>query len=114
MGEQLLEKVPSLKEETPELIKNSKDNATLYLADTTSFLASFPVALVMLKMLDVSLDIVESVIMKSGGSDQNFLPSYVKKIHIMANDLRLEGSKGQAQINPSRLRMHLSWAPSWK
>jgi len=91
--EQLLEKVPSLKEETPELIKNSKDSATLYLADTTSFLASFSVALVMLKVFDASLDIVESAIMKSGGSDQNFLPSYVKKIHIMANDLRLEGSK---------------------
>merc|ERR1719153_2108258 len=66
--EQLVEKVPSLKEETPELIKNSKDSATVYLNDTSSFLASFSVALVLLKMFDASLD-------------------------IMANDLRFEGSK---------------------
>merc|ERR1711936_791752 len=46
--EQLVEKVPSLKDETPELIKNSKDSATVYLSDTTSFLASFSVALVLL------------------------------------------------------------------
>jgi len=91
--EQLVEKVPSLKEETPELIKNSKDSATVYLNDTTSFLASFSVALVLLKMFDASLDIVESAIVKTGGSDKDFLPSYVKKIHIMANDLRFEGSK---------------------
>merc|ERR1719315_898177 len=69
-----------------QLVENSKDSATVYLNDTTSFLASFSVALVLLKMFDASLDIVESAIVKTGGSDKDFLPSYVKKIHIMAND----------------------------
>merc|ERR1712179_108920 len=53
--EQFVEKVPSLKEETPELIKNSKDSATVYLNDTSTFLASFSVALVLLKMFTLVL-----------------------------------------------------------
>merc|ERR1712098_237644 len=90
--DQLLEKVPALKEETPELIKNTKDTATTYIYDTSSFVASFSIVLVMLKMFDAGLDIVENAL-KTVSSDEDSLGSYVKKIHSMANDLRLEGSK---------------------
>merc|ERR1712042_415881 len=90
--DQLLEKVPALKEETPELIKNTKETASTCIHDTSSFVASFSVVLVMLKMLDAGLDVVETAL-KTVSSDEDSLGTYVKKIHGMANDLRLEGSK---------------------
>merc|ERR1711872_1034933 len=90
--DQLLEKVPALKEETPELIKNSKETATTYIHDSSSFAASFSVVLVMLKMFDAGLGVVETAL-KTVSSDEDSLSTYVKKIHGMANDLRLEGGK---------------------
>ena len=42
-------------------------------------------------MLDSGLEAVESAITRNIGSDMIF--SHVKKIHIMANNLRFEGSK---------------------
>ena len=65
----------------------------MYLNDTVGFLASFSVALVMLKMFDASLEMVESAITSNSGSEEDLISSYVKKIHIMTNNLRFEGSK---------------------
>jgi len=91
--EQLLEKVPSLKEATPELVKNTKETATIYLNDTTSFIASFSLAQVALKILDTGLEVVEQALKMTGGSEENLVTSGVKKIHSMANMIRIEGNK---------------------
>jgi len=89
--EKLVDKVPVLKEETPLLLDNSKVNARAYLKDTSSFVASFSVAQVYLKIIDASFEAVKSQLDLS--TEKSFIASYLLKFHEMANDLRVEGNR---------------------
>ena len=107
--EKLVDKVPVLKEETPLFLDNSKVKvllwlctqlslilviqvtASAYLKDTSSFVASFSVAQVYLKIIDASFEAVKSQLDLS--TEKNFIASYLLKFHEMANDLRVEGNR---------------------
>jgi len=89
--EKLVDKVPVLKEETPLLLDNSKVTASAYLKDTSSFVASFSVAQVYLKIIDSSFEAAKSRLDLS--TEKNFMASYLLKFHEMANDLRVEGNR---------------------
>eukprot|EP00090_Calanus_glacialis_P025991 TRINITY_DN40749_c0_g1_i1.p1 TRINITY_DN40749_c0_g1~~TRINITY_DN40749_c0_g1_i1.p1 ORF type:complete len:272 (-),score=99.33 TRINITY_DN40749_c0_g1_i1:37-852(-) len=91
--DQLVEKLPALKEATPELIKNTKETLTTYFNSATSFLASFSLAQVALKIVDMGLEVVEQVITMAGGSEENIITNGIKTIHTTANTIRIEGNK---------------------
>merc|ERR1712162_5320 len=91
--DQLVEKVPALKEATPELVKNTKATLATYFTSATSFLASFSLAQVALKVVDTGLEVVEQVIAMTGGSEENIIASGIKTIHTTANTIRIEGNK---------------------
>ena len=91
--DQLVEKLPALKDATPEFIKNTKETATTYFNDATSFIAIFSLALVALKIVDTGLEVVEQVIMMVGGSEEGLVTSGIKMIHTTANTIRIEGNK---------------------
>merc|ERR1719318_247724 len=91
--DQLTEKVPSLKEETPELIANSKETATSY----------FTLAQVALKVLDSGLDVVEGVVLLTGASEEGTTWSSIKKIHTIANTVRIDGNKMAGTIKARKI-----------
>jgi len=92
--DQLTEKVPVLKEETPELIANSKETATSYLTLATNYMASFSVVQVALKIVDSGLDVLEGAVSLTGVvSDEGTAWSSIKKIHTVANTVRINGNK---------------------
>merc|ERR1719318_195091 len=91
--EQLTEKVPALKEKTPELIANSKETATSYFTLATNYMASFSLAQVALKIVDSGLDVVEGAVLLTGASEEGTTLSSIKKIHAIANTVRIDGNK---------------------
>jgi len=92
--DQLTEKVPALKEETPELIANSKESATSYFTLATNYMASFSVAQVALKIVDSGLDVLEGAVSLTGVvSEEGTAWSSIKKIHTIANTVRINGNK---------------------
>eukprot|EP00092_Neocalanus_flemingeri_P026526 GFUD01028749.1.p1 GENE.GFUD01028749.1~~GFUD01028749.1.p1 ORF type:complete len:291 (-),score=59.20 GFUD01028749.1:111-983(-) len=90
--DQLTEKVPALREATPELIANSKETATSYAIFATNYVASFSLAQVWLKVVDWELDILEGAIKLTGGSEEGISLSSIKKIHTTANTIRIKGN----------------------
>merc|ERR1712119_70489 len=84
--DQLTDKVPALKDATPELIETTKVTATGYLA-------SFSLAQVALKMVDSGLDVVEQALNIIGIKDENLISSGVKTLHTTANTIRISGNK---------------------
>merc|ERR1719318_879915 len=96
--DQLVEKVPALKEATPELVKNTKATLATYFTSATSFLASFSLAQVALKVVDTGLEVVEQLIAMTGGSEENIITSGIKTIHTTAiNDPQGGGGR---QLGP--------------
>merc|ERR1719318_1576887 len=101
--EQLTEKVPALKEETPELIANSKEAATSYFTLATTYMASFSPAQVALKVLDSGLDVVEGAVLLTGASEEGTTWSSIKKIHAIANTVRIDGNKMAGTIKARKI-----------
>merc|ERR1719186_1947805 len=91
--EQLTDKVPALKDATPQLIETTKVTATGYLTSVTDYLASFSLAQVALKIVDNGLDVVEQALALVGSSDESLVSSGIKKIHTTANTIRISGNK---------------------
>eukprot|EP00092_Neocalanus_flemingeri_P091509 GFUD01116026.1.p1 GENE.GFUD01116026.1~~GFUD01116026.1.p1 ORF type:complete len:218 (+),score=47.04 GFUD01116026.1:32-685(+) len=88
--DQLINKVPALKEGTPELIAHSKETATTYATSAAVYVASFSLAHVFLKIVDLELDIVEGAIKLTGCTTTL---SILEKIHTTANTIRISGKK---------------------
>merc|ERR1712183_62400 len=91
--DQLTEKVPALKDATPELIETTKVTATGYFNAATDYVASFSMAQVALKMIDSGLDVVEQAFNIIGIKDENLISSGVKTLHTTANTIRISGNK---------------------
>merc|ERR1712156_7297 len=91
--DQLLDKVPALKEATPKLIEDTKEMTMSYINDTSNFIASFSLAQVALKILDSGLDGFENTFKLFGGSEDNQVAASIETIHIKANLLRINGNK---------------------
>jgi hypothetical protein len=97
--DQLTEKVPALKGETPELMKNSKETITSYFSLATSF----SYAQVALKIIDSGLDIVEDVVKLSGGSEEGTTWSSIRNFHNVANTIRFNGNKTAGSIKARKI-----------
>jgi len=91
--DQLTDKVPALKDATPELIETTKVTATGYFNAATDYVASFSLAQVALKMVDSGLDVVEQAFNVIGINDENLISSGVKTLHTTANTIRISGNK---------------------
>lgn len=91
--DQLTEKVPQLKDDTPKLIEETKGTITSYFTAAMDYTASFSVAQLTLKAVDSGLDIVEKVLNKAGAGPESIVVSNVRKLHTTANSVRLSGAK---------------------
>merc|ERR1719186_1813382 len=91
--DQLTDKVPALKNATPELIETTKVTATGYFNAATDYVASFSLAQVALKMVDSGLDVVEQAFNVIGINDENLISSGVQTLHTTANTIRISGNK---------------------
>merc|ERR1719222_1418009 len=59
--DQLTEKVPQLKDATPKFIEETKGSVTSFVFGWSEYFASFSMALVTLKVVDATLDKVETI-----------------------------------------------------
>merc|ERR1711990_1338828 len=91
--EQLTEKVPQLKDATPKLLKETKENVSSYITAATDYTASFSLAQVALKVVDAGLTAVEGILNKVGHGEESLVVSGVRKLHSTANTIRLSGLK---------------------
>merc|ERR1711874_315188 len=91
--DQLTEKVPQLKDATPKLIEETKTSLTSFVIRWSEYFASFSAALVLLKVMDASLDRVETALEKIGSDNAKTLSSMVQMMHSTANTLRLGAVK---------------------
>merc|ERR1719452_223719 len=91
--DQLTEKVPQLKDATPKLIEETKSSVTSFVTVWSEYFASFSMALVTLKVVDATLDKVETILKAMEGHTAKTVSSYVKTIHDTANTLRVGAVK---------------------
>merc|ERR1711981_1364484 len=91
--DQLTEKVPQLKDATPKLLEETKENVSSYITAATDYTASFSLAQVALKVVDTGLTAVEGILNKVGHGEESLVVSGVRKVHSAANNIRLSGLK---------------------
>merc|ERR1711936_422609 len=91
--DQLTEKVPQLKDATPKLLEETKENVSSYITAATDYTASFSLAQVALKVVDAGLTAVEGILNKVGHGEESLVVSGVRKLHKTANTIRLSGLK---------------------
>merc|ERR1711936_470046 len=91
--DQLTEKVPQLKDATPKLMEETKSSVSSFITAVTDYAASFSVAQLVLKVTDAGLNVVEDVIKMTGTNEESTVVTGVRKIHSIANTMRLSGLK---------------------
>merc|ERR1712110_827224 len=91
--DQLTEKVPQLKDATPKLIEETKSSVLSFVTRWSEYFASFSVALVALKVVDVSLVKVEEALKKIDSDNAKTMSSLVQMVHSTANTLRHDAAK---------------------
>ena len=109
--DQLTEKVPQLKDATPKLIQETKvpnleldhldpffinllqSSVSSFVTGWSEYFASFSVALVTLKVVDATLDQVETILKATECDTAKTVSAYVKTIHDTANTLRIGAVK---------------------
>jgi len=91
--DQLTEKVPQLKDATPKLLEETKDNVSSYITAATDYTASFSLAHFGLKLVDAGLTALEGILTKVGSDQDSLLVSGVRKVHSTANTIRLSALK---------------------
>lgn len=91
--DQLTEKLPALKDETPELLETSMESTIKCITSSTNYVASFSVSQVALKIVDFELGFVEEAVKYTGVGSEGIVLGSIKKIHTTANTMRVEGNK---------------------
>merc|ERR1740128_1191458 len=89
----LTEKVPQLKDATPKLIEETKSSVVSFVGRWSEYFASFSVALVALKVVDVSLVKVEEALKKIDSENAKTMSSLVQMVHSTANSLRHDAAR---------------------
>ena len=107
----MTEKVPQLKDATPKLIEETKvpnreldhlnpffinllqSSVSSFVTGWSEYFASFSVALVTLKVVDATLDQVETILKATECDTAKTVSAYVKTIHDTANTLRIGAVK---------------------
>merc|ERR1712193_348019 len=87
--DQLTEKVPQLKDATPKLLEETKDNVSSYITAAMDYTASFSIAQLGLKLVDAGLTALEGILTKVGSDQESLVVSGVRKVHSTANTIRL-------------------------
>merc|ERR1712066_851514 len=90
--DQLTEKLPQLKDATPKLINETKASVTSFVISWSEYFASFPVAMVALTGVDITLGRVEEAL-RNMEPNARTMTSLVQMVHSAANTLRLRASR---------------------
>merc|ERR1711874_945877 len=90
--DQLTEKLPQLKDATPKLINETKASVTSFVISWSEYFASFPVAMVALTVVDITLGRVEEAL-RNMEPNARTMTSLVQMVHSAANTLRLRASR---------------------
>merc|ERR1719300_2336721 len=90
--DQLLEKMPVLKEQTPTLVQTTKDAIVTQTDNLMMFISSFSLVLFALKVVDSSLSILEQTLECARVPDDNKVASGIRMVHGYANNKRVQGT----------------------
>jgi len=90
--DQLLEKMPVLKEQTPTLVQTTKDAIVTQTDNLMMFISSFSLVLFALKVVDSSLSILEQTLECARVPDDNKVASGIRMVHGYANTKRVQGT----------------------
>merc|ERR1712066_8575 len=90
--DQLTEKLSQLKDATPKLINETKTSVTSFVISWSEYFASFPVAMVALTVVDITLGRVEEAL-RNMEPNARTMTSLVQMVHSAANTLRLRASR---------------------
>merc|ERR1712029_301815 len=96
--DQILEKMPVLKEETPMLLKTTKETIVAQIDSIATYFSSFSLVLLALKVVDFSLTTLEESFVYASLSDGNKLATGVKMVHEYANAKKTEGFKAGSEM----------------
>jgi len=88
--DQLLEKMPVLKEQTPTLVQTTKDAIVTQTDNLVLYYSSFSLALFALKVVDSSLSILEQTLECVRVPDDNKVASGIRMVHGYANTKRIQ------------------------
>jgi len=89
--DQLLEKMPVLKEQTPTLIHTTKESIVTQTDKLALYFSSFSLVLFALKVVDFSFTILEQTFEYARVSDDNGVASGIRMVHGYANTKRVQG-----------------------
>jgi len=89
--DQLLEKMPVLKEQTPTLVQTTKDAIVTQTDNLVLYYSSFSLVLFALKVVDSSLSILEQTLERARVSEYNKVASGIRMVHGYANTKRIQG-----------------------
>merc|ERR1711972_912072 len=89
--DQLLEKMPVLKEQTPTLVQTTKDAIVTQTDNLVLYYPSFSLVLFALKVVDSSLSILEQTLERARVPEDNKVASGIRMVHGYANTKRVQG-----------------------
>merc|ERR1719300_1928240 len=92
----IVEKMPLLKEDTPTLVKTTKETIVTQSDNLASYISSFSLVLLVLKVVDSSLTMLKESFVYAGVSD-NKIATGVNMVHEYANAKRTEGIKSGSE-----------------
>merc|ERR1712013_273982 len=87
----LVEKVPALKQSTPALYNSTKESISSYATLAATYVASFTIAHVALKVVDISLETSDGLLMWTGNEQVDPILIGLRKVRSEASSLRKEG-----------------------
>jgi len=90
--DQLLEKMPALKEQTPTLVQATKDAIVTQTDNLMLYISSFSLVLFALKFVDSGLSILEQTIECARVPDDNKVALGIRMVHGYANTKRVQGT----------------------
>jgi len=90
--DQLLEKMPALKEQTPTLVQTTKDAIVTQTDNLMLYISSFSLVLFALKFVDSSLSVLEQTLECARVPDDNKVALGIRMVHGYANTKRVQGT----------------------
>merc|ERR1711936_1482568 len=98
--DQLTEKIPALKKETPELYESTKDSAICYLDFAKEYLASFTVAQLALTLTEQTLFAATEAIKYAGLENKDVVKPVMENIEAIRRSARAIRRAGAKEVEP--------------
>jgi len=89
--ENLVEKVPALKQATPALYNSTRESISSYATLVATYVASFTIAQVALKAADIGLETSDGLLKWTGNEKVDPIVTGLRKVRSEASSLRKEG-----------------------